>query len=158
MLKNIVQNIRHDIARPVVMRFFRLFPGLGQRFRLHRELASIRQEADRYFAEGKTLPENSSREDYYQAMNTHLVSISEYLYQYEFYKLTESEREEFISRAMMRGLAMKLFLKFPKDSHGLSIYKNVNLADFSRKGLCHRRWLYSLERSEEHTSELQSLY
>lgn len=57
-------------------------------------------EAKQKFREEK--PEFGSFKDYHDALNKHLVSYSEYMYQYEFWKLNEAQRSEFISRAQVR--------------------------------------------------------
>ena len=95
------------------MELFKLFPSLAASFRAHKELNMIRKEAEQFFSQGQPLPEGASREDFYQAMRKDLISISEYFYQYDYYKLAEAERDEFISRASMRALAMKLRAMYP---------------------------------------------
>ena len=123
--------------------FFEKFPNLGAQYRLRNELADIKKQADEFFAQDNALPEGASREDYYQAMNKHAVSISEYLHQYEFYRLSEDERDEYISRATMRALALKLRMMFPDDTQGLSRFKEKFLARYSKLGFCKRQWLYT---------------
>ena len=130
------QKVRHDVIRPMAMTCFRLFPNLAAAYRSHEELALIRKEASKFFAEGHTLPEGASREDFYHALSKHMVSIPEYFYQYDFYKLSESERDEFISRARMRVLSMKLRAMFPDDYNGISRFKEESLARFT-PGLHH---------------------
>lgn len=137
------QKVRHDVIRPMAMTCFRLFPNLAAAYRSHEELALIRKEASKFFAEGHTLPEGASREDFYHALSKHMVSIPEYFYQYDFYKLSESERDEFISRARMRVLSMKLRAMFPDDYNGISRFKEESLARFTELGFCRRRWLYA---------------
>lgn len=141
-IHDIKRKVRREVLRPLGKRVFLLFPDLAAKYRLHKEMQAIRNEAAQFFAQGQPLPEGASREDYYQALEKHAVSISEYLYQYEFYKFSEQEREEFISRAKMRALAYKLRMKYPKDCSGLPRFKEKYLGRFTELGFIHRRWLY----------------
>ena len=134
--------LRNNVLRPTAMELFKLFPGLAASFRAHKELDMIRKEAAEFFAQGNPLPEGASQEDFYQAMNKDLISISEYFYQYDYYKLSEAERDEFISRASMRALAMKLRSMYPKDCNGLSRFKQDYLSRFTELGLCRHKWLF----------------
>ena len=156
MLSDLKQKVRHDIIRPVAFELFKLSPDFAASFRARQESAAIREEAKRFFAEGHTLPEGSSKEGFYEAMRNHMVSISEYFYQYDFYKLTEAERDEFISRAKMRVLSMKVRWKFPNDCNGLSRFKEEYLGHYTRLGLCRHKWLYVPESTYQQFSDLIS--
>lgn len=157
MAKNWKKIVRRNIVRPVAYGVvFRLYPDLAARYLLRKELAAIRKEADKFFASGAPLPEGASREDFYQAMNKHYVSISEYLHQYEFYRLTEEERDEFISRSLMRAVSCKLRMKYPNDFHGLPLQKDKFLARFTALGFCKRRWLYTPQCTYEQFADLLS--
>lgn len=46
----------------------------------------------------KNSPVNGSLEDYKIAFKKHLCSYSEYMYQYELQKLSETQRNEYVSR------------------------------------------------------------
>ncbi len=151
---NIKRSVRNGLLRPLGTMVFRLFPSLGASFRKHKEETAFRREAEQYFAQGKPLPAGASREGFYQANKQYSVSLSEYLYQYEFYKLTDQERAEFISRAQMRALAYKLRMKYPKESYGLPRFKEQYLGRFTELGLIHRRWLYVPECSYEEFASL----
>lgn len=153
---NIKRSVRNGILRPLGTRVFQLFPDLGALFRLRKEEAAFRREAERYFEQGGPLPQGASREGFYQALKDHSVSLSEYLYQYEFYKLSEEERDEFISRAKMRALAYKLRMKYPKDSLGLPRFKEQYLGRFTDLGFIHRRWLYVPDSSYQQFADLLS--
>lgn len=74
--------------------------------------------------------------DYYKALKTNLVSYSEYMYQYEFWKLNESERHAYISRLEMRLLYERIIPK--RIAH---IFWNK--ADFLTlfAPYIHRRWV-----------------
>ena len=148
--------LRNNVLRPTAMELFKLFPGLAASFRAHKELDMIRKEAAEFFAQGNPLPEGASQEDFYQAMNKDLISISEYFYQYDYYKLTEAERDEFISRASMRALAMKLRSMYPKDCNGLSRFKQDYLSRFTELGLCRHKWLFVPECTYQQFADLIS--
>ena len=148
--------LRNNVLRPTAMEVFKLFPSWAASFRTRKELDMIRKEAAEFFTQGHPLPEGASQEDYYQAMKKHSVSISEYLHQYEFYKLTEQERDEFISRAEMRALAAKMRMMYPEDSQGLSRFKEKFLARYTQLGFCKRRWLYTPDCTYEQFADLLS--
>lgn len=155
-MNKLKRTVRNQVLRPIAMTVFRVFPDLAASFRLRKEMASNCREADRFFDKRPTLPEGASREDCEQAMQKHSVDISEYLYQYEFYKLTEQQRDEFLSRSAMRALAYKLRMKFPNDSLGLPRFKEQYLGRYTELGFIHRRWLYVPESSYEQFAELLS--
>lgn len=148
--------LRSNVLRPTAMELFKLFPSLAASFRARKEMVSIRREADKFFAEGAPLPEGATRRGYYQAMEKYYVSISEYLHQYEFYKLSEPNREEFISRALMRSLAFKLKSMYPNDTNGLTRFKNEFLKHFTELGFVKRRWLFGPECTFEQFADLLS--
>lgn len=76
------------------------------KFRFIRSLKNqLLIEAKQKFREEK--PEFGSFKDYHDALNKHLVSYSEYMYQYEFWKLNEAQRSEFISRAQVKMLLLR---------------------------------------------------
>lgn len=71
------------------------------RFKRHRIQQNL-NEAKSLFALEK--PEHGNWDDYKRAFAKHLVSYSEYMYQYEFWHLNEEERNKYISRLEMRLL------------------------------------------------------
>ena len=154
---NIRRMVRGGILRPLGTMVFQLFPDLAAAYRLREEKAAFRREAERFFEQQDVeLPEGASREGYFEALDKYALSLSEYLYQYDFYKLTEPERDEFISRAQMRALSYKLRMKYPKDSMGLSRFKEQYMGRFTELGFIHRRWLYVPECSYQEFIDLLS--
>ena len=153
---NLKRSLRNGVLRPAATMVFKLFPELAGIFRKRKEVAAFGREAERYFEQGGSLPQGASREGYYQALKQHSVSLSEYLYQYEFYKMPEEKRDEFISRANMRALAYKLRMKYPKESFGLPRFKEQYLGRFTEMGFIQRRWLYVPECTYEQFADLLS--
>ena len=62
-------------------------------------------EAKEYF---KLNPEHGSLKDYIGALNKHRVSYGEYMHRFEFWRLNESQREEFISCSEMQCIYRKM--------------------------------------------------
>ena len=153
---NLKRTVRNKVLRPLATVVFQMFPDLAASFRLRKEMAANYREAERFFEQGSSLPEGASREDLYQAMEKHSVDLSEYLNQYEFYKLSEQERDEFLSRSKMRALAYKLRMKYPKDCSGLPRFKEQYLGRYTDLGFIHRKWLYVPDSSYEQFADLIS--
>lgn len=144
---------KYNAARMV----FRLFPGLATRYSLNKERRSIRAEAIKAFDNGPTLPEGASREDYFRALETNAVSLSEYLHQYRFYDKSQEERDEFISRAQNRALSFKLRMTYPDyDNLLLFMNKEIFLEQYTQLGFCHRKWLYTPQATYEQFADLIS--
>ena len=66
-----------------------------------------------YFSDAKKCfavekPEHGSWNDYKKAFYKHRVTYSEYMYSYEYWRLNEEERDEFISTSEMRVIYRKL--------------------------------------------------
>lgn len=70
------------------------------RFKRNRKIGLL-VEAKREFNK-LSPPPSVTWQDYKKAFNKYLVSFSEFMYQYEFYKLNDSERKKFVSRLEMR--------------------------------------------------------
>lgn len=89
-------------------------------------------------------PQHGTWKDYKQAWAKHLVSYSEYMHQYEFYRLNESERSQYISRLEMRLLYYQIV---PEYIHRIF----WNKAEFLKRynDFVHRRWLVAQEASFE---------
>ena len=104
-------------------------------------------EAKRYFAVEQ--PKNGSLLDYRKACKKHLVSYSEYMYQYRFWELDEGQRDEFISRAQMRILYNRIV---SASVDHLFRNKAAFLRRFSP--FIHRRWLAAGESDFEPFKEL----
>ena len=145
-------------VRKAGLTVFRCFPDLAARYCIRQECKPLRAEAEKFFAQPDlSLPEGASREDYFDALKKHGVSLSEYFHQYEFYNKNEEERSEFISRAHMRGLALKLRMMFlDYDNIGLLRDKERFFAHYSPLGFCHRKWLYAPNATYEEFVQLVS--
>ncbi len=70
-------------------------------------------ERKRFFAEAKKgfccdKSEHGSWKDYKSAFRKHRVTYSEYMYSYEFWRLNEKEREEFISTSEVQVIYRKM--------------------------------------------------
>jgi hypothetical protein len=91
--------------------------------------------------------------DFKNALNKHWVTYNEYAYQYEFYKKTEEEREEFVSRAKMSYFYRRYS---PGRSKGLFRNKYRFLTEYSK--YIHRNWIYAPEASYEEFAQLVTNY
>ena len=92
------------------------------------------QEALAKFKEEK--PAHGSIADYKKALDKHLVSYSEYMYQYEFWHLDEVERDKFISRS---ELSFRVYYDVPWKVKRKFWDKVEFLSLFSR--YIHREWM-----------------
>lgn len=110
-----------------------------------------------YLAEAKkqfeTGPSLGTFDDYRQALEKHWVSYSEYANQYEFYKKSEEEREEYISR-----LKMAYFYWRYTPGTAKSVFRNKTkfLKTFDK--YIHRKWLYAPESTFEDFEQMVSNY
>ena len=86
---NIKQLIKSSILYPPLLKFVK------NQDRIIRK-QQLLQEAYSKFEEEH--PVHGTLRDYKTALNKHFVSYSEYMYQYEFWRLTEQERCKFIAR------------------------------------------------------------
>lgn len=111
---------------------------------------SFLADAKKEYEKGTAL---GSFDDYKQALKKHWVSYREYAYQYEFYKKSEEEREEYISR-----LKMAYFYWRYAPGVAKSVFRNKTrfLKAFSK--YIHRKWLYAPEASFEDFVQLVSNY
>lgn len=107
-------------------------------------------EAKKEFEKGSAL---GSFDDYKQALEKHWVTYSEYANQYEFYKKTEEEREEYISR-----LRMAYFYWRYAPGAAKQVFRNKTrfLKAFSK--YIHRKWMYAPEASYEDFVQMVSNY
>lgn len=158
MIKKAINKvIYNDSIRSIGTRVFRCFPGLAADYCKRQEGKLCLAEALQHFQDGVTWPEGASKEDYLKALDNHQVSLSEYLHQFEFYKMTEPERDEFITRSEMRALSLKLRMMFPEYDHiEMLRFKEKFLARYSELGFVHRRWLYMPEATYEQFADLLS--
>ena len=92
-------------------------------------------------------------DDYIQALKKHWVSYSEYAYQYEFYKKSETEREEFVSRLRMSYFYWRYG---PGVVRPLFCDKALFLRTFDK--YIHRKWLYVPDATFEEFEHLISNY
>ena len=92
------------------------------------------EEAKLEYEKGSSL---GNLEDFKQALNKHWVSYSEYAHQYEFYKKTEEERDEYVSRLRMRYFYMRYGSGIPRP---LFRNKPKFLKAFDK--YIHRKWLF----------------
>ena len=99
---------------------------------LYREIHIYFDERKRFFKEAKDrftkeVPEHGSWKDYKLAFRKHRVTYSEYMYSYEYWRLNEQERDEFISTSEMQVIYRKLGEReirkvFHDKSHFLSVF------------------------------------
>ena len=111
-----------------------------------RFLADAKKEYERGTSKGNF-------NDYQQALKKHWVSYSEYAYQYEFYKKTEEERDEYVSR-----LKMAYFYWRYAPGVAKSVFRNKTRFLNTFKNYIHRKWLYAPEATFEEFSKLVSEY
>ena len=123
-----------------------IYAELNVRLCMRRFLAAARKEFEKESSLGKF-------EDYKLALEKHWVSYNEYANQYEFYKKSEEERNEYVSRLRMAyfywrytpGVAKAVFRNKPRF-----------LGTFNK--FIHRKWLYAPEASFEEFKQLISCY
>lgn len=106
--------------------------------------------AKKKFAGGSIL---GNIDDYKFALDKYWISYNEYSQQYEFYKKTEAERDEFVSR-----LRMAYFYWRYTPAVAKSVFRNKVkfLKTFNK--YVHRKWLYVPESSYEEFVQLVSNY
>lgn len=80
---------------------------------LYREIHIYFDERKRFFKEAKQrfakeMPGHGSWKDYKVAFRKHRVTYSEYMYSYEYWHLSEEQRDEFISTSEMQVIYRKL--------------------------------------------------
>lgn len=121
---------------------------LSTEVRVHSAIRQRLAEAKNEFAK-PTARGNLS--DYKSALKKHWVSYSEYANQYEFYKKTEEEREEYVSRLKM---AYFYWRYAPGSAKAVFRDKTVMLRTF--KDYVHRPWLFVPEASFDAFRQLLS--
>ena len=124
--------------------------------RLHAE-SFVRSEKKKLLAEAKRKFDKGSSvgsfDDYKHALDKHWVAYSEYAFQYEFYKKSEEERDEYVSRLKMAYF----YLRYgPGVLRPLFRDKARFLKSFSE--YVHREWLYAPETSFEEFRQLVSTH
>lgn len=125
-MASILDNAELNKSRPIIKECRRFF----------QERKLFFQEAESRFKSGAFL-ERGSLSDYKRSFYRHRVNVSEYLERYEFWRLTEKERDEFISRSEMQCIYRKLV-------HPQVMRTFNNKVDFLRRfhQFVNRRWLY----------------
>lgn len=93
-----------DIIKSTLL--FKIYIYFGE-YRLKRD------EKKRFLKEAKTRfesekPQHGSFKDYKKAFDKHRVTYSEYMYSYEYWRLNEEQRDEFISTSEMQCIYRKL--------------------------------------------------
>lgn len=92
------------------------------------------EEAEEEFK--KSSIKHGSLKDYTRAFEKSLVSFSEYMYQYEFWTLTDEQREEYVSR-----LEMRLWYERHKSMKVYNLFWNkINWLRYFDEFI-HRKWL-----------------
>ena len=125
-----------------------------QKYMAYRLVKSLKKrllnEAKKEFEKG---PTKGSFDDYKNALEKHWVSFSEYSSQYEFYKLTEAERDSYISRLKMKYLYTRYFTRvaIPVFFDKIRFLKTFD--KFVR-----RKWIYAPETNIESFAQLLSNY
>lgn len=133
--KSIKSTIRNLIAKTVLGGVFLEWKKKANiKYGLRQQIKSYEKEARNMFNSG--LAPHGTLEDYLNALRKHWVSYSEYMYQYEFWNLSESERENFISRLSMISFYR---LALPSDIKGMFWNKVRFLRTFSP--YIHRKWI-----------------
>lgn len=153
MNRSVESFLRNIAYSPSGNKLVSLFGGrkLYTKWRVRSEKKKLLANAKKEFEKGSSL---GSFEDYKLALEKHWVSYTEYTKQYEFYKKTEEERDEYISRLKMASFywsyssaAAKSVNRKGKQGFLTKFYKNV-----------HRKWLYVPEASFEEFEQMVSNY
>ena len=100
---------------------------------------------------GKETAKEGNLEDYKQALDKHWVSYDEYI-QYEFWKKTEEERREFVSRAKMA-----YFHRRYTPANVKAVFRKDRFLNFFSSYI-HRCWIYTPKASYEEFARLVSKY
>lgn len=106
-------------------------------------------ERKRFFAEAKKRfakekPNHGSYNDYKNAFWKHRVTYSEYMYSYEFWRLSEEQRDEFISTSEMHCIYRKLGKKQVRE-----IFHDKETFLKAFHSFIHRDWALASELSFE---------
>lgn len=125
---------------------------------LYREIHIYSDERKRFFKEAKERfskekPMHGSWKDYKDAFRKHRVTYSEYMYSYEYWRLNEQERDEFISTSEMQVIYRKLG---EQDVREVFHDKVCFLTAFS--SLVHRWWGMAKDLSIEELKEKNNLF
>ena len=132
------------MIKSIIKRFLCLFPSGKKYFRdkellvikdsIRSELKNLLIEAEDKFSQ-KSYP-HGSLSDYRDAFNKHWCSFSEYMYQYEYWKLNEQERSEYVGRMQMIAFYRMVL---PSSIKNIFWQKKKFLSTFS--DFIHREWI-----------------
>jgi hypothetical protein len=116
----------------------RKYPFIREIKQRNKERRLFFEEAIERFNEDKPLHGDLS--DYKKALYKHRVSYREYMYSYEFWRLSESERDEFISQREMWCVYRKTIHTNVRKSLSDKVLFLKTFKDF-----VHRNWIYPKE-------------
>lgn len=108
-------------------------PVIREKQILSKEKKKFRAEAKECF---KSCPVHGSMKDYLYALNKHRVTYGEYMHKFEYWRLNEPQREEFISCSEMQCIYRKMV---QPEVRTVFWYKNLFLNRFS--SFAQRQWL-----------------
>ncbi len=122
-----------------------------------RERQILSKERKKFIAEARenfrSNPAHGSMEDYLDALKKHRVTYGEYMHKFEFWKLNESQRDEFISCSEMQCIYRKMV---QPEVRTVFWYKNLFLNRFS--SYIHRPWLEVGKASYEQFASMVSQF
>ena len=142
-----------DIAySPAVMKLVALTGGQRIYAELNVRITKIRLRAGakKMFKKDNAV---GSFSDYKQALEKHWVTYSEYAKKYEFYKKTEEERDEYVSR-----LKMAYFYWRYAPGAAKAVFRNKLKFLKAFRKFVHREWLYAPDSTFEQFSKMMSSY
>lgn len=123
-----------DLLPMFLRRLRHKYPVISEFRRLLSERKVLYEDAVKKFAEEK--PCNGSLRDYKKALRKHRVTYREYMHGYEFWRLDEKQRGEFISQREMMCIYRKAVHEKVKSCF---IDKKAFLTAYSE--FVHRKWL-----------------
>ena len=132
------------MIKSITRRLLYLFPFAEDYFRKKQLVViknGVKSELNRLLAEAKenftqhSYP-HGTLSDYIDAFDKHWCSFSEYMYQYEYWKLNEHERSEYVSRMQMIAFYR---IVLPSSIKNIFWQKKLFLETFS--DYIHRKWI-----------------
>ena len=138
-------SIKSSIKKTAIYRYYREWRIL------HKQRLSFYAQAQKRFQEEK--PAHGSLEDYKSALYKHRVTYDEYMYRYDFWKLNELERNEFVAHETMEMLYRTMVKPevrnmFCDKAKFLQVYKNY----------IHRKWIFVKDSTFEEFSTMVQQY
>ena len=122
-----------------------------------REKQILSKEKKKFIAEAKVCfdsnPVHGNMKDYLDALKKHRVSYGEYMHKFEYWKLNEAQREEFISCSEMQCIYRKMV---QPEVRTVFWYKNLFLKKFS--SYAQRRWIEVEKASYEQFASMVSQF